>query len=165
MSISSVHSSGSRIESELHTARLSVLEEVERRRVAEETLSLMRNQWERISSLMSEAGLTFPAPPDAAQLESSSIDQLSQEIVVARFVEEVVGRVQARSEAEEAAAAMIESKDQEISRLQDRLQYFETVNHEMSQRKLVGMFFLFCIRISGIKLCLKGSTLLFMSSA
>ncbi|KAI3445513.1 hypothetical protein Pfo_002178 [Paulownia fortunei] len=139
-SISNIPSYGSRIESELHATRLSILEEIERRKSAEETLILMCSQWERISNLMSQAGLTFPGPPAASddmQLENNSIDQFTQEVVVARFVAEAIGRGQARAEAEEAAATVIESKDQEILRLQDRLQYYETVNHELSQRKLV----------------------------
>ncbi|KAK6159699.1 hypothetical protein DH2020_003080 [Rehmannia glutinosa] len=128
------------IESELHATRLSILEEIERRKCAEETLILMRCQWERICSLMSEAGLTFPAPPapsDNMQIENNSIDQFFQEVVVTRFVVEAIGRGMARAEAEEAAAKIIELKDQEILRLHDRLHYYEIVNHELSQRKLV----------------------------
>ncbi|KAK4424472.1 hypothetical protein Salat_1640600 [Sesamum alatum] len=134
------NTSDSRIESELHATRLSLLEETERRKTAEETLIVMRSQWERIRSLMSEVGLTFPAPPaasDSMQLENNLIDQISQEVVVARFVAEAIGRGQARAEAEKAASAIIEAKDQEILRLRDRLQYYKTVNHELSQRKLV----------------------------
>ncbi|KAI3448403.1 hypothetical protein Pfo_005068 [Paulownia fortunei] len=139
-SISNIPSSDSRIESELHASRLSLLEEIERRKTAEETLMLMHSQWERIRNLMSEAGLTFPAPPaasDSLQLENNLLDQISQEVIVTRFVAEAIGRGQARAEAEEATSAIIELKDQEILRLRDRLQYYETVNHEMSQRKLV----------------------------
>lgn len=114
----------------------------------------MRSQYERMSDLMSQAGLTFPSFPSAIdnmQLENDSIDQFSQEIYVARFVAEAVGRGLARAEAEGVAATIIESKDQEILRLQNRLQYCETVNHELSQRKLVGMFSYYTI-IFGIKL-------------
>ncbi|KAG8363999.1 hypothetical protein BUALT_Bualt19G0080700 [Buddleja alternifolia] len=139
-SISYAPSYNSRIESELKASRVSLLEEIERGKSAEEALVLMRSQWERIRKHMSEAGLTFPPPPaasDSMQLENNLVDHLSQEIVVTRFVAEAVGRGQARAEAEEAANAIIESKDQEILRLRDRLQYYETVNHEMSQRKLV----------------------------
>ncbi|KAK6119119.1 hypothetical protein DH2020_047127 [Rehmannia glutinosa] len=128
------------IESELHATRLSILEEIERRKCVEETLIVMRCQWERICSLMSEAGLTFPAPPapsDNMQIENNSIDQFFQEVVVTRFVAEAIGRGMARAEAEEAAAKIIELKDQEILRLHDRLHYYEIVNHELSQRKLV----------------------------
>ncbi|KAL3635187.1 hypothetical protein CASFOL_019734 [Castilleja foliolosa] len=139
-SISNIPSYSSRIESELHATRVSLLEELERRKTAEENLVLMRNQWERVRNLMSEAGLTFPGPPvanDSLQLENSLVDQVSQEVVIARFVAEAIGRGNARAEAEEANCAVIELKDQEILRLRDRLQYYETVNHEMSQRKLV----------------------------
>ncbi|GFP95046.1 hypothetical protein PHJA_001649000 [Phtheirospermum japonicum] len=139
-SISNIPSSASRIESELHATRVSLLEEFERRKTAEENLALMRRQWERVRKLMSEAGLTFPAPPvdnDSLQLENCLMGQVSQEVVVTRFVAEAIGRGTARAEAEEASCAIIELKDQEILRLRDRLQYYETVNHEMSQRKLV----------------------------
>ncbi|KAK6121291.1 hypothetical protein DH2020_044994 [Rehmannia glutinosa] len=139
-SISNVPSSDSRIESELHATKLSLLEEIEKRKAAEVTLMLMRSQWERIRNLMSEAGFTFPAPPaasDSSQIENNLMDQISQEVIVTRFVSEAIGRGQARAEAEEATSAIIELKDQEILRLRDRLQYYETVNHEMSQRKLV----------------------------
>ncbi|KAL2477797.1 uncharacterized protein Fot_46811 [Forsythia ovata] len=139
-SSSSGSSRGLRIDSDLQATRLSLLEEIEKRKTAEENLQLMCFQWERISNLMSQAGFTFPAPPtvsDSMQLGNNSMDQFSQEIVIARFVAEAVGRGQARAEVELAANAILESKDQEISRLQDKLLYYETVNHEMSQRNLV----------------------------
>ncbi|CAA2978197.1 Hypothetical predicted protein [Olea europaea subsp. europaea] len=139
-SSSSGSSHGLRIAADLHATRLSLLEEIERRKTAEENLKLMCYQWERISNLISQAGLTFPAPPtvsDSMQLGDNSMYQFSQEVVIARFVAEAVGRGQARAEAELAANAILESKDQEISRLQDKLLYYETVNHEMSQRNLV----------------------------
>lgn len=126
--------------SELHASRLNLFEEIEKRKTAEEALLSMRSQWEKIRILLSEAGLTFPAPPaisDSMQVEDQVLDQISQEVVAARFVAKAVGRGIARAEAEEAASAVIELKDQEILRLRDRLQYYETVNHEMSQRKLV----------------------------
>ncbi|KAL6531501.1 hypothetical protein OROMI_027864 [Orobanche minor] len=143
-SVSNIPSYGSGIELDLHATRLSLLEEIVKRKTAEENLVLMRNLWERVRNLMSEAGVTFPAPPvasDSLQLEDNLVDQVSQEFVVARFVAEAIGKGQARAEAEEATSAVIELKDHEILRLRDRLQYYETVNHEMSQRNLVGMFF------------------------
>lgn len=79
---------------------------------------------------MHHAGLTFPGPPSASgSLQfDNMIDLFSQEVLVSRFVAEAVGRGQASAEAEEAAVSIIESKNQEISRLHDRLQYYETVN-------------------------------------
>lgn len=139
-SSSSGSSHGLRIAADLHATRLSLIEEINRRKTAEENLKLMCYQWERFSNLISQAGLTFPAPPtvsDSTQLGDSSMDQFSQEVIIARFVAEAVGRGQARAAAELAANAILESKDQEISRLQDKLLYYETVNHEMSQRNLV----------------------------
>lgn len=132
--------SGSRMESELHDTRLSLFDEMEKRKTVEKTLKLMRSQWGRIHYLMSQDGLIFPAPPascDVMKLEDNFIDQFAQEVVVTRFVAEAVGRALGRAEAEETDAMVIESKDHEITRLRDRLQYYETVNHEMSQRKLV----------------------------
>ncbi|KAL3814586.1 hypothetical protein ACJIZ3_015854 [Penstemon smallii] len=138
-SISNTPSSSYRIESELHALRFSLREEIERRNSAEQTVILMHCQWKRISKLMSQAGFTFPAPPAAGDILEldNKMDQFCQEVVVSRFVAESIGRGEARAEAEEAAAKVLESKDQEIMRLRDRLQYYETVNHDMSQRKLV----------------------------
>ncbi|XP_073317124.1 uncharacterized protein [Primulina huaijiensis] len=130
----------SRMESELHDTRRSLFEEIEKRETTEKTFKLMCSQWERIHYLMSQDGLIFPAPPaacDVMQLEDNFIDQFTQEVVVTRFVSEAVGRGLGRAEAEETAGMVIESKDQEITRLRDRLQYYETVNHEMSQRNLL----------------------------
>ncbi|KAL9141075.1 hypothetical protein ABFS82_14G079100 [Erythranthe guttata] len=131
------------IESELRASRLRLLDEIERRKSAEETLDSIRSQWERIRSIMSDAGLTFPALPigsDALLIENNNtLDQISQEIIVTKFVADAIGRGQARAEAEEAASAIVELKEQQIMRLKDRLQYYETVNHEMSQRKLVDV--------------------------
>ncbi|KAA8545342.1 hypothetical protein F0562_020126 [Nyssa sinensis] len=92
------------MESELRATRLSLLEEIERRKALEEALGQMY------------------------------IEQFCQQLLVARFVAEAMGKGQARAEAEIAAEEIIGSKDQEISRLRDRLQYYEAVNHEMSQR-------------------------------
>ncbi|XP_058191224.1 uncharacterized protein LOC131308326 [Rhododendron vialii] len=136
-SISNLSSTyGPKIESELRAARLSLLEEIERRKTAEHAVTQMYSQWQRLASLLSQTGLTFPSPPNATstQLEIDVLEQCCQELEVTRFVAEAIGRGQARAEAEIAAELIIESKDQEISRLRDKLQYYEAVNHEMSQR-------------------------------
>ncbi|EPS72821.1 hypothetical protein M569_01929, partial [Genlisea aurea] len=126
----------------LHSTRLCILEEIHRRKVAEETVMLMQFQWRRIQSLFSEAGLTFPPPPTASEssiieFDQSCINQSLQEFVFSIFISEAIGKGLARAEAEEHFASIILWKDQEMQRLRDRLQYLETVNHEMSQRKLV----------------------------
>ncbi|XP_059648347.1 uncharacterized protein LOC132294488 [Cornus florida] len=135
-SISNVSSYGPSIESQLLATRLSLLDEIERREAAQDALGQMHSQWQRVGNALSEVGLTFPAPLTTSdvQLEINSIEQVSQELVVARFVAEAIARGQARAEAELTAEAILESKDQEMSRLRDKLQYYEAVNHEMSQR-------------------------------
>ncbi|CAL5329937.1 unnamed protein product [Camellia sinensis] len=135
-STSNFSSYGPRIESELHATRLSLLEEIEKRKAAEYAVGQMYTQWQRLGNLLSQVGLTFPTAPNATsmQFEIDSLEQLYQELLVTRFVAEAIGRGQARAEAEIAAEVIIESKDQEISRLRDRLQYYEAVNCEMSQR-------------------------------
>ncbi|XP_057493128.1 uncharacterized protein LOC130778616 [Actinidia eriantha] len=135
-SISNISSSFGQRMLELGATRLSLLEEIERRKSAENVCSQICGHWQRLANLMSESGLTLPGPPNGTsmQLENDSLEQLCQELEVCRFVAETIGRGQARAEVEKAAEAIIESKDQEISRLRDRLQYCEAVNREMSQR-------------------------------
>ncbi|KAL3538412.1 hypothetical protein ACH5RR_001778 [Cinchona calisaya] len=136
-SLSNTPSYAPNVESELRALRLSLLEEIEKCKDAEETLSSMHSQWQRISDLLSEVGLTLPTPNiiiGSMQQSDASIKDLSQEVTVARFVAQAIGQGQAQAEAELAAEAILESKEQEISRLRDKLQYYEAVNHEMSQR-------------------------------
>lgn len=124
------------VEAELRAARLNLFEEFERRKKAEEALACMHNQWQKIVTNVSQVGLSFPVTTDAGcmQFEIDSAEKFCQEILIARFVSEAIGRGQARAEAEAAAEAVIDSKNQEMARLQDKLQYYEAVNHEMSQR-------------------------------
>ncbi|CAK9141051.1 unnamed protein product [Ilex paraguariensis] len=131
------NSNGPSVDLELRAIRVGLMEEIERRKAAEDAVAQMYSQWQRIGNLLSQAGLSFPTSLYASsgtQLEIGPVEQLSQEIVVARFVAEAIGKGQARAEAELVADVIIESKDQEISRLRDRVQYYESVNHEMSQR-------------------------------
>ncbi|KAL3515811.1 hypothetical protein ACH5RR_022713 [Cinchona calisaya] len=136
-SASNTPSCGPNLESELRALRLSLLEEIEMRKEAEEALSSMHSQWQSISNLLAEVGLPLPTPSNCSgsmQHSNGLIEDLCQEVIVARFVAQAIGKGQARAEAELAAEAILESKDQEISRLRDKLQYYEAVNHEMSQR-------------------------------
>lgn len=134
---SNAPSYGSNLESELRALRLSLLEEIERHKQAEEDLSSMHSRWQRIIDLLSEVGIALPSPSNSSgsmQQNNTAIEDLAQEVVVARFVAHAIGKGQAQADAEIAAEAILESKDQEISRLRDKLQYYEAVNHEMSQR-------------------------------
>lgn len=131
---STLHSCHS-FESEMRATRLSLLDEIGKRKIAEDALGLMYSQWQRVADLLlAQAGLRFPAPSIGMQFEIGPIEQFCQELVVTRFVSEAVGQGLARAEAEIAAEEIFKAKDQEISRLRDRLQYYEAVNHEMSQR-------------------------------
>ncbi|XXG78833.1 hypothetical protein AAC387_Pa09g0011 [Persea americana] len=126
----------SNVEAELHAARLNLSEEIEKRKKAEEALVLMRNQWQRIVCHLSQAALSFPMTSETGEtpLEIESVEQSCQEYIFLKFVSEAVVRDQARAETEADAKAIIDAKNQEIARLQDKLQYCETVNREMSQR-------------------------------
>lgn len=104
----------------------------------------MQNQWNRTAKYLSQVGVSFPVIQHAedVQLEMDP-SAICQEITVSRFVSEAIERGLVRAEAETAAEAVIHSKNHEISRLRDRLQYYEAVNREMSQRnqEIVGKIF------------------------
>ncbi|WOH14995.1 hypothetical protein DCAR_0934525 [Daucus carota subsp. sativus] len=134
-SVSSTLHSCHSFESEMRATRLSLLDEIGRRKIAEDALGLVYNQWQGVADvLLARAGIRYPAPSVDMQFEIGPIEQFCQEIVVNRFVSEAIGQALARAEAEIAAEDILKAKDQEISRLKDRLQYYEAVNHEMSQR-------------------------------
>ncbi|KAL5981767.1 hypothetical protein ACLOJK_015830 [Asimina triloba] len=129
-------SMSSNIQADLRAIRLSLFEEIERRKKAEAALECMHKQWQTVASHLSQIGLSFPLPSDAGnlQLELNSVEQICQEVTVARFVSEAVGRGLGKAEAEASAEAIIISKKREISRLHDKLQYYEAMNREMCQR-------------------------------
>ncbi|KAJ7571482.1 hypothetical protein O6H91_01G164600 [Diphasiastrum complanatum] len=61
-------------------------------------------------------------------------DQIGQILEVTRFVACAIAKGTAKAEAEEELASIMDCKNREISRLRDKLQYYETLNHEMSHR-------------------------------
>ncbi|KAJ6732866.1 BACTERIOPHAGE N4 ADSORPTION B PROTEIN [Salix koriyanagi] len=93
---------------ELREMRLSLLMEIEKRKQAEEESD---------------------KPSDV-----NPVEEICQQIYLARFVSESIGRGIAKAEAEIEMEAQVEAKNFEIARLLDRLHYYETVNQEMSQR-------------------------------
>ncbi|KAL4556379.1 hypothetical protein LXL04_039030 [Taraxacum kok-saghyz] len=128
------------LESELHTTKLSLIEEIEKRKIAEHNLTTMHTQWQKISNiLLSQTHLTVLKTPSRKLFDINEIKQLSQEVVYARFVSEAIGKAEAQVDAELAAEVAVKSKDKEISRLKDRLQYYEAMIHEMSQKNLESM--------------------------
>ncbi|XP_043713959.1 uncharacterized protein LOC122662401 [Telopea speciosissima] len=126
------------MEAELREIRLNLLTEIEKRKQAEEALNNMQKQWQRIREQLSLVGLTIPPVSTIAgedeNLDLDPVEELCQQINIARMVSNSVGRGTARAEVEMEMESWIESKNFEISRLSDRLHYYEAVNHEMSQR-------------------------------
>ncbi|PON71445.1 netrin receptor DCC [Parasponia andersonii] len=126
------------VEAELREMRLSVLTEIEKRKQAEEALSDMQKQWQRIRQQLSLVGLTLPAeatPVDGEeQLDSDTGEELCRQVYIARFVSNSIGRGLARAEVEKEMEAQIEAKNFEIARLCDKLRNYEAMNQEMVQR-------------------------------
>lgn len=131
-------SSRRNVEAELSEMKLSLLVEIEKRKQAEEALSNMRNQWQRIRQQLSLVGLTLPsdgAIVDAkGQLDSDPAEELCRQVYLARFVSNTIGRGLARAELEKEMEARIEAKNVEIARLWDKLNNYEAMNKEMVQR-------------------------------
>ena len=118
--------------------RLSLLTEIEKRKQAEEALKNMRNVWQTISQQLSLVGLTLPADlavvGEDGQPDVDIAQELSQQVSIARFVSDSIGRGIAKAQVEMEMEAQIDSKNFEIARLWDRLHYYDAVNREMSQR-------------------------------
>ncbi|KAK6150635.1 hypothetical protein DH2020_015567 [Rehmannia glutinosa] len=125
------------IESELREMRLSLLMEIEKRKQAEESLYNIRNQWRMIRENLSLVGLTLPVDPTTLPEGEQPADlaaEVCQQVYLARFVSNSIGRGIAKAEVEMEVEAQIKLKNFEIARLCDRLHYYEAVNQEMSQR-------------------------------
>ncbi|ESQ31128.1 hypothetical protein EUTSA_v10004394mg [Eutrema salsugineum] len=131
---SGTQSSVNHIESELRGMRLSLLMEIERRRQAEETLEKMQLHWRRLREQLAHVGLFVPLDPTSSQYSMNIADELRCQLEVARFVSDSVGSDLAKAEVEMEMESELEAKNFEITRLSDRLHYYETVNQEMSQR-------------------------------
>lgn len=133
-SILSVAASCSRnIESELCATRLSLLEEIEKRKTAENNVAMMCSQFERMGKLLVSSN------DSNNQFDINTMEQFCEQVIVGRYVGEAMGKAEAQAEAEVAAQVIIGSKDKEISRLRDRLQYYEAMIHEMSQKNVESM--------------------------
>ncbi|XP_054825152.1 uncharacterized protein LOC129322792 [Prosopis cineraria] len=125
-------------EAELREMRLSLLMEIEKRKQAEESLNSMRSQWESVRQRLSHVGIVLPAGiisvAEGQQMNSDPVGDLCEQVNVARFVSDAIGRGIARAEVESEMEAQIASKNFEIARLLERLHFYEMVNQEMSQR-------------------------------
>ncbi|RYQ80062.1 hypothetical protein Ahy_Scaffold1g106724 isoform B [Arachis hypogaea] len=125
-------------EAELREMRLSLLMEIEKRKQTEESLNSMKSQYERIRQGLYSAGIVLPANLTAVagadQLNSDPMEDLCQQVHVARFISNSIGRGMARAEVEAQMEAQLDLKNFEIARLLERLRCYETMNREMVQR-------------------------------
>ncbi|GER27972.1 hypothetical protein STAS_03703 [Striga asiatica] len=126
------------LETELREIRLSLLMEIEKRKQAEEALCNIQNQWQRICEKLSVVGLTLSVDPttllEGEQQLDDPAEELCQQVHLARFVSNSIGRGIAKAEVELEMEAQLKMKNTEIARLLDRLHYYEAMNREMSQR-------------------------------
>lgn len=132
------------IEDELREMRLTLLMEIEKRKQAEEALPVLQNQWLRLSHQLSLLGLSLPPPqlmkPESNEntenpsFESDPVEELCRQISISRLVSDAVSKGISRAEVAAEMNSVIQSKNFEISRLMDRVQYYEAANREMSQR-------------------------------
>lgn len=121
--------------------------EIEKRKQAEESLNFMRSQWENVRQRLSQVGIVLPAGiisvAEGQELSSDPMEDLCEQVDVARFVSDAIGRGIIRAEVESEMEAQIASKNFEIARLLERLHFYEMVNQEMSQRnqEAIGKIF------------------------
>ncbi|KAF9598735.1 hypothetical protein IFM89_031403 [Coptis chinensis] len=105
---------------------------------AEEARDIVQTQRERLAQRLSLEGLTLPTPSTNAtedeKSEADPVEELCQQIILVRAVSTSVGRETAKAEAEIELESEINSKNFEITRLSQRLHYYEVVNNEMSLR-------------------------------
>lgn len=123
-------------EAELREMRLSLLMELEKRKQTEESLNNMQSKWDRIRQQLALVGVTLPVNPINVTEDElpDPADEISRQVDIARLVSDSVGRGITRAEMEIEMESQIESKNFEIARLVDRLNYYEAVNREMFQR-------------------------------
>nr|ABB45854.1 hypothetical protein [Eutrema halophilum] len=131
---SGTQSSVNHIESELRGMRLSLLMEIERRRQAEETLEKMQLHWRRLREQLAHVGLFVPLDPTSSQYSMNIADELRCQLEVARFVSDSVGSDLAKAEVEMEMESELEAKNFEITRLSDRLHYYETCFNTLDTR-------------------------------
>ncbi|KAJ3686820.1 hypothetical protein LUZ61_015984 [Rhynchospora tenuis] len=132
------------IEAELREIRLTLLMEIEKRKQAEQTLQVLQKQWLRLSHQLSLLGFSLPQPQlmksesnentENSSFESDPVEELCRQISISRLVNDAVSKGISRAEVAAEMESVLQSKNFEISRLMDRVQYYEAANREMSQR-------------------------------
>ncbi|XP_018484492.1 uncharacterized protein LOC108855226 [Raphanus sativus] len=131
---SGMQSSANNIESELREIRLSLLMEIEKRKQTEESLEQMQTHWLKLREQLAQVGLFIPINPTTSPSNMNLSEELHCQLEVARFVSDSLSRGMAKAEAEMVMESRLETKNFEITRLSDRVHYYEAVNREMSQR-------------------------------
>ncbi|KAJ0253643.1 Uncharacterized protein HA466_0112990 [Hirschfeldia incana] len=134
---SGMQSSVNNTETELREIRLSLLMEIEKRKQTEEALEQMQTHWQRLREQLAQVGVFVPFDPTTTSSNDNDMnlsEELRCQLEVARFVSDSLGRGVAKAEVEMEMEAMLEAKNFEITRLSDRVHYYEAVNREMSQR-------------------------------
>ncbi|KAJ0248872.1 hypothetical protein HA466_0159140 [Hirschfeldia incana] len=131
---SGMQSSANNIESELREIRLSLLMEIEKRKQTEEALEKVQTHWQRLREQLAQVGLFIPINPTTSTSNMNLSEELHRQLEVARFVSDSLSRGMAKAEAEMVMESKLETKNFEITRLSDRVHYYEAVNREMSQR-------------------------------
>ncbi|GMH14877.1 hypothetical protein Nepgr_016718 [Nepenthes gracilis] len=126
------------LEAELRGIRLSWLMEIEKRKQAEEALNSLQSQWQILTQKLRDVGLVPPADPtnlsEDGQLDIDPVEEICRQVYLTRIVSESIGREAAKAEAQAQMEAQLESKNFEIARLCDKLNYYDAMNREMSQR-------------------------------
>ncbi|KAF2590844.1 hypothetical protein F2Q70_00040680 [Brassica cretica] len=131
---SGMQSSVNNNETELREIRLSLLMEIEKRKQTEEALEQMQTHWQMLREQLAQVGVFVPIDPTASTNNMNLSEEVRCQLEVARFVSDSLGRGMAKAEVEMEMEAMLETKNFEITRLSDRVHYYEAVNREMSQR-------------------------------
>ena len=111
-------------------------EEITRRILAEESSALLQKRLNELAKKFPHFSFSRVSESSCSHqsLEAHLFDELSQEVIVARLVGGAIARAAIRAEKEEGMDSIVASKNREISRLWDKLQYLELVNREMFQR-------------------------------
>ncbi|CAN6912861.1 unnamed protein product [Brassica oleracea] len=131
---SGMQTSANNIESELREIRLSLLIEIEKRKQTEEALEQIQTHWLKLREQLAQVGLFIPINPTTSTNNMNLSEELRCQLEVARFVSDSLSRGMAKAEAEMVMESKLETKNFEITRLSDRVHYYEAVNREMSQR-------------------------------
>ena len=118
--------------------------EVVKRIQAEESLAELQLKWNEMARIFSSIGqcvADFHNNKESRQNINPLEQLLSEKLTVARVVAASVARATICVEKDEEFQSILEAKNREILRLHGKMQYYELVNREMSQRnrEIIGM--------------------------